>query len=70
MTDARDLALSALADDVAQLEESVARYRLLAVAAIELLAVRDRELEGLRQQHRRLIDEFRTLRSQLMGTAA
>ncbi|MBI2187321.1 MAG: hypothetical protein HYU37_09430 [Acidobacteria bacterium] len=67
----RDAVIEALADSEAALREGVVEltverdaYRLVAVQALHRLHDMAQQLDRLREQHRRLGDEYRALREQ------
>lgn len=71
--DYRDLAIETLADAEAELLDRVVdlmierdAYRLLAQQAIHRLRELTVERDQLRASHHRLIDEYRTLRAQII----
>jgi hypothetical protein len=75
--DHRDAVIEVLAEDEASLRERVASltadvavYRELAQAGMSALHDLTVERDRLREQHHRLIDEFRALRAHTMRTAA
>lgn len=76
MIDFRDLVIADLAADEAKLVERLAlagadrdAWREMAQAAIHELADITQQHRRLREQHHRLLDEFRTVRAQTMRRA-
>lgn len=74
--DYRDLVIEMATDAEVLLVESLVRlkadrdaYRMLAQQAVQALHDRTRDLEALREQHHRLVDEYRHLRGQVMRQA-
>ena len=70
----RDIALEQTTDDLFEMAEHAGRYRQCYLAALALLADRERRLEISREAYRRLRDENRELRAQItrpdLGRAA
>lgn len=62
--DYRDDVIAALADSEAALLVERDAYRLVAVQAIHALCDRRQQLDRLREQHHRLLDERRVARIQ------
>ena len=62
---ANDLAIADLAAEVVSLREERDSYRALALNAMHLLHDQHLEHEHLRDQHHRLLEEFRTARAEL-----
>jgi hypothetical protein len=77
MSDYKDLAVELLADSeaalqerVANLEQDIAVYRELVQQALTVVHDVTIERDRLREQHHRLLDEYRHLRIQTMRQAA
>lgn len=73
---ARDLAIEALADEQIGLEDQIVHltadrdaYRELAQRAIERVHSLTATVNRLREQHQRLVDEYRALRERTMRDA-
>jgi hypothetical protein len=75
--DHRDLVIAELADSeaallerVASLESDVVAYRSLALAALDALHDLTVQRDRLREQHHRLLDEYRRLRESILRAEA
>lgn len=68
--DHRDLVIEALADGESQQVAVAASYRDLAHAAVAQLSAVTRQLAALREQHRQVVDEYRTFRARVMAPSS